>query len=285
MIHIFEPHGDDALISCWPVLIADNSSDPRDQIAVITFGHSRPSYSLMRYFPNVCTAGNYDCYEIHMKYRAAFKTEYDKWAKLPSAFGHIFHGSIPTTPYEWQQEITALVNRELWKESYQETVQSVSSHLAYNTRLGDLILSPVGLLHPYHICLASAVEDCRRNFPHLHFGTYVDYPYGSAKWVQQIIDTHPFGIRSRSRSSVDGPSIVEVSVPGDPYEHLKEQILKDVYPTELGLLRFTRDEVLKPVYHFYLPPKYFEIVSAAKDWKPHQSTLDRYNLKLDGSSL
>ena len=251
MIHIFEPHGDDALISCWPVL----KNPKNEKIEIVTCGLSRESSKLRDHFPSISLTHYLKCYEIHMKYRAAYKDGYSKWANLPASMGRIHHGNIPTTPFEWQQWVTEEANGELWDESYADTFHEVREHLLYESVVGDLVLGPVGLLHPYHVCVAKVLEDLQGSgeFNHLKFGAYVDYPYAGSQWTSKIVQSHPL---------VSSPLTVQISSPTcEAYAMLKERIFRDVYPTEVGLFRFTRDEVLSPVNKFLLPAEYYHIAN------------------------
>ena len=181
-----------------------------------------------------------------MKYRAAYKNDYRKWATMSVTEGRLT--CAPSTPWEWQLYVTAEQCKELWKESYHETVRAIQEYSDLHVRRDDIILAPIGVLHPYHVCSAAAIlSGSIGEISHLtHFGLYSEAPYNSSKWVAKIIDTHPCvsGLQGLQRFDLSGDGIGI---------DLKEKIFRDVYPTEVGIFRFTRNEVLDPQYRFYVP--------------------------------
>ena len=92
MIHILEPHGDDALISCFPFLAGDYVVNGQ-YIKIVTLGSSRSSRDLMNHFPLIRDVVYADLYEVpyHIG-RASYSREFKKWKNN----GHA--GS----PWEWQ---------------------------------------------------------------------------------------------------------------------------------------------------------------------------------------
>jgi hypothetical protein len=240
VIHLFEPHGDDALLSCYSLLKRHS-----DKTVVVTVGHSRESKRLADHFPGIQSEYG-DVYEIKMPdYRAAYKTNYWRWKKLGDVRDN-------RSPWEWQRDVTRDGAGELWKESRELTREYVLGYLqtlwgGITSHGNHLVLAPLGLVHPYHICLADVMIEMREQFscPLLEFGFYSEAPYNSAKWVKELENTHPVVSRHLLVSMMQGNDGSESSK--------KEAILKDVYPTELGLLRFTRDAVLSNAEYLYIP--------------------------------
>jgi hypothetical protein len=240
---LFEPHGDDALISCYPLLLKHS-----EQILVTTVGESRDSAGLARYFPRIQT--HYEgVYEIPNQIgRAAYLKDFRKWSEGTMT-------STARTAWLWQLQATRASNQGLWDESYGLTEEFLISYLnsLYDGHYEApnhqrLILAPIGLLHPYHICLATAIRNLAGSYSKFDFGFYSEAPYNSAKWVKAIEDSHPLAGEQ-----------VRVTIPSqDPV--LKEGIFRDVYPTEVKIFRFTRDEVLKNESRFYIPPRWLHLV-------------------------
>lgn len=252
MIHIFEPHGDDALISCYPIL-----KKSADSTVVVTVGQSRNSEGLIKHFPGLRT--HYEgVYEIPNQIgRAAYLNGFRSWQKEFEAQSLDYRNTHrdARSAWQWQRDVTADHNGELWMESFSATWEYVDAYLAdlYNNNshgTQHLILAPVGLLHPFHVALADVIQHLSFDYPLLSFGFYSEAPYNSGKWVRQIEDSHPFVRHNFSETGKLG----SFSCGNDGSEEkVKEAIFRDVYPTEVKIFRFTRDEVLNNPYRFYLP--------------------------------
>lgn len=256
MIHIFEPHGDDALISCYPIL-----KKHAEETVVVTVGDSRSSKGLEKHFPGLTTCYE-QVYEIPNQIgRAAYLKDFREWQKPSPISFFIAQGVLMTppdkgTPWQWQRDITTNKNGELWKESRcltYEVVQSYLMRLSMRHRESDdrpLILAPIGLLHPYHICLADVMFELSQELKGtFDFGFYSEAPYNSSKWVRNLEYSHP-GLNNPTpemmAKCISTADVVE-----------KERIFREVYPSEVKIFRFTREEVLYNQYWFYLPPSWY----------------------------
>ena len=61
-ILVFEPHGDDALISCYHLL-----NNSKNEIVLVTFS-DRPSEGLKEYFPNIVSTVFLEIPDLHYDY-------------------------------------------------------------------------------------------------------------------------------------------------------------------------------------------------------------------------
>jgi len=217
VIHILEPHGDDALISCWPAIVQPSRTE-KEPVEIVTLGRSRSSEGLTEWFPHVTTK-YLDLYEVSIHIaRGAFLKDYRRWK-------HENHQQVPA--WEWQRQVTEQAAGELWKESYWILKDALLKEFSTYCQ-GDVVCGPVGLIHPYHILVSSVVQD-------LQVGVDVHYsecPYNDASW------THDLEVSSSFPKSLFEYPIALWSASE------KEEIFKDVYPTEMILFRYSYQPIV-----------------------------------------
>src|SRR5438094_969882 len=109
-VTILEPHGDDALISCWPILRKNNN-----EVRVITFGNSRNSAGLMNHFPSVKETRYLDLYEVGAFARASYQKYYNQWKN--STTRPEYSPSRDRSSWGWQVDITKYACQDLWIEA------------------------------------------------------------------------------------------------------------------------------------------------------------------------
>ena len=231
MIYILEPHGDDALISCYPLL-----SDPSLQISVVTLGSSRSSLRLTEHFPSIKEVRYVDLYEVSIHIaRASYHRDFKSWQRSgpPSE----------KTPWMWQQEVTENLAGELWKESYNLLSEYLDKFFELTMKSGDLVLAPIGIVHPYHILVSKYVTQYQSFVrPDLKYGYYSDAPYNGAAWTRPIEDSHP---------KIPSLKLTSWTPEVDDY---KEKVFRSVYPLEVQkLFRFSFKETIQNPYRIYLP--------------------------------
>jgi len=216
-------------------------------VTIITVGRSRSSEGLKKHFPAVVHTEYLDTYEIPNQIgRAAFMRNFNAWRRDSH--------SAKLTPWEWQLSVTMHANKNLWLESCTSTEDALGWYLSnLNAKARDdgsfthnLVMAPIGLLHPFHICVADIVRRFSSEYSFLSFGFYSEAPYNSARWVRALENSHPCtGKLLPVTYSIGADGIVT-----------KERVFRDVYPTEVKIFRFTRREVLENLYRLYLPPSW-----------------------------
>ena len=227
MVYVFEPHGDDTLISCWPLL-----TQHAFKLDVITFGFSRSSKKLKRYLPAIRETRHYELNEVSWWVRSVYIEEFLAWDKRRNT------GSLDVrTAWEWQRDRTTRC--ENWLENYYQSKRVMEAVLR-GFKSGDHVYAPIGLVHPYHIMLADLVVGAVAQYPHLQFSFYSEAPYNEHTWTDEIEYSHPLALTGGRSLWI---------LPGHDSER-KEKIFRAVYPTETALL--TRGPaVLTNDYRFY----------------------------------
>lgn len=222
MITIIEPHGDDALISCYPLLMSD------EQVRVVTLGNSRSSLGLEKHFKNVTTE-YWDLYQISYFLVKPTYRDYSAWLKSSDK-------SIPN-PWIWQHTFVRNQAAELWTESSDILKDAIVGIVDAFPAHSDVYL-PVGLLHPYHILVSTMFERFSQFRPDVRFRYYSEAPYNSHKWARTIEESRPKGQLIQTSRELD-------------YKH-KEAVFRDVYPTEVKMyFAYSYDQVIKNEYRFY----------------------------------
>jgi hypothetical protein len=129
---------------------------------------------------------------------------------------------------------------EDWYSRWCEAVRWLDTYLnLVSVQDVDLVLCPVGLRHPYHILIAFL---CEEFWIRGKFGLYSEAPYNRSKWTQVIEKSHP---------RID--ELVKV-VYEPVLQELKEEVFRDVYPTETSYFVWTKDAVMNNSCTLYLPP-------------------------------
>lgn len=118
----------------------------------------------------------------------------------------------------------------------------------------DVILSPVGLCHPFHIATRKGIELSKTHmettFNPDYFDTpdiiyYVDKPYYQHRYVKEMYESFKDQIIHNNYIEVHSPEVYkEVEI---------LDVFKNVYPTELGMMRFSRDILTKESDIFLVP--------------------------------
>lgn len=222
MITIVEPHGDDALISCFPILQKD------EPINVITLGNSRPSTGLEKHFKNVSTT-YLDLYQISYFLVKPTYRDYVAWLKSPL--------TKPSSAWDWQYHHVRNQAAELWTESHDILVEAYND---LNFPSHSTVYLPLGLLHPYHILVSAVADRFRYYRPDVRFIYYSEAPYNSHKWARAIEAERPKGKLSQAVTATE-----------EEYK-FKEAVFRDVYPTEVKMyFAYSYDQVIKNEYRFY----------------------------------
>lgn len=203
---VFEPHGDDALISLFGVL-----SDPANEIHLVTMAESRSSESLIEFFPNI------------------YKVEYCELDQIP------WENRL-TTPLlvrQWVKEGLNSYREQLALHLDNKTFQTLVEYYREDvcsrvTEEFDFILAPVGVIHPDHVLVNYAIGI---SVPDKKIIYYLDGYYSGFEYGKQIADD--FAIRC---------NVANEFATSEDYER-KLKIFKSAYPTEHILLR-CKDKVI-----------------------------------------
>lgn len=223
-ILILEPHGDDALLSCYDLLKSD------EEIFLMTFSE-RGSDSLQEKMPSIKYSEYMDypnlwfrdgksllkSHEVHRDYNNGVSVYYKYLKTLMSEFGEEFIRDVEQ------------VSRRIAEIMYQ-----------YDP---DVVVCPVGLSHPYHVVVREAWNSIKCK-PTLY---YVDKYYIQTRYNKEIYQDF---LRNNSEYREYNPGY-------EPLPESRDEIaslLKECYPTESMLLRFYSDIILNyPCKYVYEP--------------------------------
>lgn len=222
-ILIIEPHGDDAILSTSTIIECGISKCYDVDIA--TLGHSRDSEGLKKFYM-INSIKYYDLPEL----------DYSLKPKINTNDVHRRYKSNTLEP-EYVRSMIMNHVRESVGQSYFDEVYTRTRDVIYELfseyqeDKRNIIVTPYGLDHPYHILVASIVNSYRSLYgiTVAHF-MYLDKPYTSKRYIQESIDI-----------DIEDKSLYTVLL-GDT--SVKSEAFTKVYPTERSLLRFTRDEIL-----------------------------------------
>ena len=215
---IIEPHGDDSLISCYRILRSDA------QVKVLTLSE-RSSERLSEHFKFV-ESEFLDLQDYNYDNRPADHVQVNRWHK------------------EGKNTYQEYVNLLHEKDGFEEIVVSplidvVKEELLKNVY--DIILVPLGVVHPYHIAVREACERIQESLRHAGLGYisdkfvyYSEGPYNGKKYGKLL-----------EEDAISQLNLLSLDVFSEEgFIKHKEKVFKDVYPTEVKLFRFTYDEVV-----------------------------------------
>lgn len=217
-ILIFEPHGDDALISCYHVL-----KDPENEITIITFS-DRSSSKLCEYFSNISETHYLDIPDLHYKYHPTYNThevnrKYKNDEDLYTDYVSMMNELIRNIPEYSDASQKAL--------SYYPLFKSFIANV-------DLVYIPYGLFHPNHFFTRVMVENLVEEGKAYY---YAEKPYFEKRYIKQIF-----------YSSISHGVNVPMQIHNFPYQEedskFKKKVFTSVYPTEVPMLRYSSDIVL-----------------------------------------
>lgn len=215
---IVEPHGDDALISCSSVLRSEDF-----WVDILTMSE-RSSEGLVRHYPRVFDTYYEDVPDLNYSLRPKRSTHQVHKGYLNGE--NIYESYYKEVrELEYYKETVDMIRRRLLM--YFLDVNLLSSY--------DFILIPYGLCHPHHIATHDACIEVLENYPDSPpVLMYVDKPYLGIRYIREMYD----------QRVKDGNISVGTSPDIDKAESIVS-VLKDVYPTEVSLLRFYSDTILK----------------------------------------
>lgn len=218
---VIEPHGDDALLSGSSVIeLALKSGIP---VELYTIGHSRSSEGMKKYW-NLSKYKYYDLPEIDYSLRPKVNTH--EVHKL------YLHGMLPykyVELYIMENEKVLEVYRKVYDQTY-----DVLKEILKDLDSEDILLSPYGLDHPYHILIAHIIKDidpqCKKIF-------YLEKPYLSKRYIRESINIE----------SITIPYAISIEHP-----EVKEDAFVSVYPTEKSMFRFSKDALISEPEEYIL---------------------------------
>lgn len=236
---IIEPHGDDALFSCFDIL----DKAPESSISIFTLSDHRSSEGLKKYFKSVGYAtyvgidnvyypngkvvlkthqvhrdyvNGVPIFDNYRKFLYSDEFEYSKYVKIA------------------EDQIKDIVKDILFKNKY------------------DLVITNLGLSHPFHIATSKAVTEVS-DIPVLYM---VDKPYISNRYNKELYENF---LKTHTDMLEINPGYYNV-VGNDKIE----KILRDVYPTEVKLLRFSSDVLLYGNLKYCYNKKYHDTIMKFK---------------------
>ena len=214
-ILILEPHGDDALLSCYSILETNHDID------ILTFS-ARSSDGLEKHYPSIkglmfCNINNLwypdgkiilKTHEVHKAFTAGEPIAHNYLTKLKEIFGSEFD------------------------EDVEEVKEKILLTLGQSQP--DIVVCPISVVHPYHIVVREAWRSLQLDIPTLYYADkyYIQNRYGKEMYEDLRTELH----------------LDQEVNPG--YEYLSEKntrianILCEVYPSESMLLRFYSDIIL-----------------------------------------
>lgn len=218
---VIEPHGDDALLSGSSVIeLALKSGIP---VELYTIGHSRSSEGMKKYW-NLSKYKYYDLPEIDYSLRPKVNTH--EVHKL------YLQGRLPSKYVE-----NYIMTNEKVSEVYDKvygTTEKVIKEILSDLNEDDILLSPYGVDHPYHILVARIINDIN---PSCRSILYLEKPYFSKRYIRESIP--------------DGLFIFfhEVSI---KRPDTKEEVFVSIYPTEKSMFRFSKDALISEPEEYIL---------------------------------
>lgn len=188
-------------------------------IDIITLGISRSSLGIMELFPSVKSVKYYELPELDYSLRPKVNT-------------HTFHRNFldGVNVYDLYKDALNL-NTGNSLEVYNEAFKLLTK---YDFSKYDYVLYPVGLVHPYHILIHEVVYKLSCKYDTSKFVLYSDKPYLGTRYARECMESY---------SSYYNYN--KVSVNYEDRESIVKGTLSKVYPTELNMLRFSSDVLLK----------------------------------------
>ena len=248
-----EPHGDDILLSCFSVLRQEKAT-----VDVLTLGlnperniHSdNPSLQLGLRFPTVTNVWHARLPEWNVSERGYNHNDVNRWAKSGLNPWQVTREMVAScTGFSKGGPLSRL------KRFFQEE---------YEVGTYDLILAPLGLAHPYHMCVRLAVDEC---LP-LNAVYYCESPYRHKKYVQKLIEGARKLLPDRGRTLRVQP--IKETAYGIRKEKVKMFSL--IYPTETAMLVWTKQQVGDPEEIFVGKEEHLRILADCIEEKPHEYT-------------
>lgn len=216
---IIEPHGDDALLSAYKIL-----SNKICDIDIITLsGRSSEKLKGNQYLGTINNITYLDLEDIDYDTRPKCNThEYNKMYKEGI---NVYEHYCTVLGKEYGDEVWSQLVDVANKIS--ENIEDIHDY--------DIVLIPAGLNHPYHYFIYKAMRliTDKEEIPNIIY--YAEKPYISNRYVRQMLD----GLIKSENLSRYEVSMTE----GDTA--FKSQTFREVYPTEVNMLRFSSECLLK----------------------------------------
>lgn len=236
MFYFVEPHGDDALISCFTLLKSLDYSGRRSHLITLS---ERSSEGLAKRIPSL-ESEFMDLDDINYRYKPKIDTH---------EINRMYKKGDPVASYvraKCMQDVPADV-----KSHAESQLSKWLIDLKPNLDKFGVFVVPLGLDHPYHIFVSDKLKSSLRHDNKIY---YVEKPYLSKRYIRQVVED-----QSRFFEDKYAHIIVEYT---EELKTLKAILFKEVYPTEQSLLRFTRDSVLSDPDEFFVP---FHLVNGVTD--------------------
>lgn len=205
---LIEPHGDDSLCSCSSILRNNNLS-----IDIVTLGESRDSKKLIYHYPNINRTHYYALPDIDYSLRPKIST-------------HDIHKRFVNN----EDVYTYWMNQVPYDNCAYDMLLGIFDTIDFKFSNYDYIVYPLGLLHPYHVAVSKIVSKYAKG----KIIRYVDKPYISNRWVKECLTSYV---------NNNTCSILEVNY--DTRKDDIQRVMKDVYPTEVGMFRFSSKTLLE----------------------------------------
>lgn len=217
---IIEPHGDDAIISCHSIL-----RSPATTVDILTLSE-RPSEGLKQFADHLPNLGKFDYLDM---------SDYN-WKTKP--INHHTVNRWGRDGLNTYHEYLAVLAQE---EDYNSRLKEVMPILDDYIRKGDydLVFAPMGVIHPYHMVVKEAVRILEHWSDKVVY--YSEPPYNGKKYGQLLEKDAAVLLATLGYGLVEFRS--------DFYE--KEKIFATTYPTETGMFRFSKSDILENTEKYY----------------------------------
>lgn len=214
---IIEPHGDDALCSCSSIM-----RDKNNLVTVLTLSE-RPSDKLKNHYDNIENTIFLDLNDLN-------------YGRRPKVSTHDIHRKYLNNEDVYNLYKNLVIETfEEYKDTKEIIKESIKSYLLSD--IYEYVVFPLGLCHPYHIVVAESIKELIEDnnlLKRKKFCLYVDKPYIQNRYVKEMYEFY------KSSHNMDK---INHDYDGREEEILK--VLKDVYPTEVNMLRFSSDILLR----------------------------------------
>lgn len=210
---VIEPHGDDALLSSSSVI--ESCLKSGIPVELYTIGHSRSSEGMKKYW-DLSKYEYHDLPEIDYSLRPRINTHEIHRLYKQSQLPHKYVESLIIL----NEEVSRVYSKVYGQNSI------VLKEILKGITPDDILLSPYGLDHPYHILISRIIKEID---PKCNKILYLEKPYISKRYIQEslVVD----GVKTFISINIEHPDI-------------KEEVFVSVYPTEKSMFRFSKDTLI-----------------------------------------
>lgn len=214
-ILLLEPHGDDALLSCFSLLKTNNDID------LLTFSE-RGSEGLISKFESITNHEFVNFPNIWYKDGKVILNTHDVHRR--------FLNKEPiSSQYDTQLQD---IYKDEWISDFMMIESKIAEYISHKEY--DLVVCPSGITHPYHVLIRQVWSKIKGNIPTLY---YADKYYIQNRYSKEMYED----LKSHLNCDKEiNPGYVRLEVENKELV----DILYEVYPSEGKLMRFYSDIIL-----------------------------------------